>query len=270
MNTVLATLGGRLTDRLVSRLTGPGLLYAAMCLWAAAAGHRRAFDPGRVLDAVHLWEQAITANPLALGLVLALALLAATLAGMVAAALADGVVERVWTWPSPPAWWIERRGRIWDRRHEGRDPKPPSAYRPQRLTAIGDEFRLAGKRTEAQYRLSLPDAWPRLMILAGADTRTFVSDAYERYRTDNRLVAWALLTALWTVWWWPALLVAVVLVVLGHWRARQSARTLAVLIEAVVDTHQMQLAESVGVDLPSGRLTTREGPVINNILAKRR
>lgn len=270
MNTVLASLGGKLTERLAARLTGPGLLYLALCLWAFTTGHAHAFDLGRLTDAARGWERSVATAPLAIGLELALALAVATLAGLAANAIADGVVGRVWTWRSPPAWWIERRGRAWDRRFADRDPKPPSAYRPQRLTAIGDSFRLVGKRAEAQYRLSVPDAWPRLMILAGADTRAFVSEAYERYRADNRLVAWALLVLPWTIWWWPACAIAAGLAVIGCLRAHESAQALAVLIESVIDTHQRQLAESLGVDLPNRRLTTREGPEINNILAKRR
>jgi hypothetical protein len=101
-----------------------------------------------------------------------------------------------------------------------------------------------------------------------AEVRTVLGAAHQRYRTDVALVAWALLYLPWTVLWWPAGLLAVAGTIVGYQRACASGRVLATLIEATVDLHQKVLADAVGVDLPEGRITPREGNRINAILIK--
>ncbi|MGE6955108.1 hypothetical protein, partial [Staphylococcus capitis] len=96
-----------------------------------------------------------------------------------------------------------------------------------------------------------------------------IGNAYQRYGADALLAAWGLLYLPWALRWWPAIVIAVVAVTAGHWRARFSSQTLATLIEATVDAHASELAKALGVDLPEGRLTPKEGNRINDILTKR-
>lgn len=269
MNPILATLGTKLTERIAAKLTLPGLLYLAAWIWALHTGHSRPFESGALASELDAWSEAAETRTGAFALAVALALVAATLCGLLAALIGQEVVGRLWTTRVAPAWLLEWRRSAWDRRHADRDRPPPSRYRPARLTPIGDAFRLAGERVDAQYGLSVIDAWPRLMILAGPETRDFVADSYRRYRSDATLAAWGLLVLPLAAWWWPAALAGLIGIATGSVRATFSSATLALVIESVVDAHQRDLAEALGVELSEGRLTREEGPRLNNILAKR-
>lgn len=264
MSEVLTVLGTRLTERVVARLTLPGLLYVAFCFWAFKSGHAHAFDPARVAGAVDRWAAAAQTTPLVLLVHAGLALTAATAVGLVASAVAGEVVGRVWSGRRAPRRWIARRREAWGRRNRG----VPERYAPQRLTPIGDEFRNVGEKVDAQYGLSLTDVWPRLLILAGPDTRDVLARAADRYRADTALTAWALMALPWAVWWWPAALLSVLGLLIGYRRSLSSAGVFATLIESTVDVHQGDLAASVGVPLPAGRVTAAEGPQINILITK--
>ncbi|GAA2163521.1 MULTISPECIES: hypothetical protein [Glycomyces] len=264
MGEMLAVLGTRLTERVAARLTLPGLLYIALSCWAVSSGHAHPFEPTRVAAVIDRWAASAQAVPLALAVDIGLALLAATAIGIAASTVATEVVGRVWSGRRAPKRWLARRGEAWRARHED----VPERYAPQRLTPIGDRFRTAGEKVDAQYGLSLPDVWPRLLILAGPDTRELLARASDRYRADTVLTAWALLVLPLTVWWWPAALLAGLGLTVGYRRSLASASVLATLIESTVDLHQRDLAASLGVELDDGRVTRAEGPQINVLITK--
>jgi hypothetical protein len=145
VNAILATLGVKLTERVAARLTGPGLLYISVCLWAVYAGHLRSLDAAQ--GALDGWTQA---TPLHVAVWVAVLLAAATLAGQTASLIGALFVAQVWVTRVAPPWWISRRQQRWDRAHRSRNPKPPDRYRPQQLTPIGDRFRLVAVRIDAQ------------------------------------------------------------------------------------------------------------------------
>lgn len=265
---LIASLGKSITERWLAGVVLPGLLYIALIGWALLAGHAHALDlpylTGQIND---LWQD-IGPDPAAAAVAVVVALAGAGLAGVATTIVADDVVHRLWTIRGPERLLEKRQSRTraaW----EGRCPKPPERYLPQRATVIGEQFRLIGERVDAQYGLSVTAAWPRLWILTSGDTRTLISSAHQRYYNDAALAAWGLLYLPWTLFWWPAALIAAATLALGHRRARTSATVLATLIEATVDAHSNDLANAVGVHLPQGRVTTTEGNQINNILIKR-
>lgn len=65
------------------------------------------------------------------------------------------------------------------------------------------------------------------------------------------------------------MLVGLVTVAIGQVRGRSSGALLADLVAAAVDIHQRPLAETLGIELPHGRITLDEGARINEILNKR-
>ncbi|MEU6248186.1 hypothetical protein [Glycomyces sp. NPDC047010] len=282
MNTLLDTFGTSLTKRLLSRVALPGLLFVACCSWFAAAGHARVLDFAAYSSEVDLlWSQTRTA-PLAL---LIAAVSTAIAAGVIASLLGRGV-HRVWimrlSWDDLPPnskrsrpfrrggkRWIEWRRQRYSARNRKRGVQPPRNYRPQCTTAIGDAFRLIGTRIDAQYGLSANAAWPRLVLLVNADTRSLVDEAYQRYRSDTILAAWSLLLLPWSALSWPAALIGTAGLVTAHLRARASSTALATIVESVFDVHQLPLAASVGIEVSQGRLTRTEGNHITDILTKR-
>jgi hypothetical protein len=268
MTDLIAAIGKKITERWLAVIVLPGLLYVAVTGWALLAGHRHALDlPWLAARFTNLWHHYVT-SPATVAVAVAAVLAAGGLAGTAATIVAEDVVHRLWTIRGPRRHLLTLRRRVraeWNRR----DPRPPNRYLPQRATIIGERFRLIGARIHAQYGLSATTAWPRIWILTTADTRTLISTAHQRYYTDAALAAWGLLYLPWTLRWWPAALIAAATTALGYRRARTSSTTLATLIEATIDAHTTDLAKTLGVDLPEGRLTPEEGNRVNNILNKR-
>ncbi|WP_431970148.1 hypothetical protein [Nocardia sp. bgisy134] len=267
MTDILIGLGKRLSETWFTAIALPGLLYTALAVWAALAAHRHALDPGFVSSRV----QSLTrgGRDLAALTVWAILLLAAaTLAGFLAALVAENLVHRWWIRVARPVRRDRRQAAARERWQDRHEP-PPARYLPTRATAVGEHFRLLGERVDAEYGLSLVHAWPRLWLLIGAERRELVVAAQRGYFTDALLVAWGVLLLPWAVWWWPAALLASAAVLTGAWRARDSSRVLATLMESTLDIHQADLAEALGVELPSGRITVDLGNQINDILNKR-
>jgi hypothetical protein len=219
---LVASLSNKITERWLAAIVLPGPLYVAIVWWALLARHEHALDlPWLVGQLDDLWKHR-SPRPAMAAITVAAALALAGLAGVAATVVAEDVVHRAWTIRGPQSWLntLSNRTKV---RWAGRDPQPPKRYLPQRATIIGESFRLIGERVHAQYGLSVTDVWPRIWILASADTRTLLADAQRRYYGDATLAAWGLLYFPWTLWWWPAALITATTFALGYWRARTSA-----------------------------------------------
>jgi hypothetical protein len=265
---LITAFSQRITERWLAAVVLPGLLYIALTGWAWIAGATHTVDVVYVAGQLNdLWRHLRT-TPTGPVLALTGVLTAAVLAGLTATTVAQHLVHRLWITRGPRRW-IEHRQQVTKQVWTDRTPRPPSRYLPERATTIGERFRLVGERVDAQYGLSTIDVWPRLWLLAGTDTRTLITAAHHRYLTDTALTAWALLLLPWAWQWWPAGPIAAAGILIGYTRARTSSAALAALIEATIDTHQHELAASLGVNLPEGRITPLEGNQINNILTKR-
>jgi hypothetical protein len=269
MTDLLATVGKKISERWLATIMLPGLLYVAITGWALLAGHRHALDlPWLAARLTDLWQHNQRSGPGSAIVAAATIVAAAGLAGVAATVTAEDGVHRLWTIGGPQRRLLALRKQTrttWRERH----PRPPNRYLPRRATVIGERFRLIGARVHVQYGLSVTTAWPRIWTLTNADTRTLISTAHQRYSTDTALTAWGLLYLPWTLRWWPAAIIATTALTLGYRRARTSSAVLATLIEATVDAHTIHLANTLGIDLPEGRVTPEEGNRINNILNKR-
>jgi len=265
---LIATVGKNITERWLSAILLSGLLYMAVVGWVLLAGQRHALDlPWLAARITDLWQHHASSPGTAV-VITAVLLGGAGLAGMAVTMIAEEVVHRLWTIRGPLGWLDTRQERT-KAEWEERDPRPPSRYLPGRATVIGEHFRLIGERVDAQYGLSVILAWPRIWLLANADTRTLIGAAYRRYYSDAALAAWGVLYLPWTLRWWPAAVIAATLLALGYRRAVASSAVLATLIEATVDAHTKDLADRLGVKVPEGRVTPEDGNRINDILNKR-
>lgn len=269
MTDLLTTVGKKISERWLAVIMLPGVLYVAVTGWALLAGHRHALDLPWLADRLtDLWRQSRASGPGSAVVAAAAILAAAGVTGVAATVTAEDGVQRLWAVHGPLRRLLTLRARTraaW----RGRSPRPPNRYLPRRATLIGERFRLIGARVHVQYGLSVTAAWPRIWMLTSADTRTLISNAYQRYLTDTTLMAWGLLYLPWTMRWWPAVIIATAALTLGYRRVRASSVTLSTLIEATVDAHTTDLAKALGIDLPEGRVTPEEGNRINNILNKR-
>ncbi|MGW6318096.1 hypothetical protein [Streptomyces sp. NPDC055099] len=137
MNPLLATLGGKLTERWLNLLVLPGALFLAAAAIGTTLGHRRWND----LEGLRTTLDDLAARPAlertgTAALVIVLVLLAATAASLVAQFL-GGVIERYWLRfardPVSHAL-VDRRRRTWVRRERELD----AAYPLTRTDAFSD------------------------------------------------------------------------------------------------------------------------------------
>ncbi|MFI9006028.1 hypothetical protein ACIGNX_02185 [Actinosynnema sp. NPDC053489] len=269
MNPFLQSLGGKLAERWVTTLVLPGALFVAAVVCAVRLGHRRA------LDVVRVGNEVVAAFPrLPVAVVVVGLLLGAAAAAFVAQAL-GGVAQAVWVRPwRGPAGWVGRPvvavRRWWFDRvaaRAGVDPVP--VYRPQRVTWIGERFRLLDSRVAAQYQgLRLGPLWPRLWLLVPESARLPVQGAEVRFQGAATVFGWGVLYLALGCRWYPAAVVGLGVAVVGWHRARGAARAVTDLIEATVDTHLDVLTTALGQPLPPTGLTPDLAARLNDRFAK--
>jgi hypothetical protein len=256
-------VGQKLADRWAALIAVPGLLYLAAVTAAVVLGQEHALSYLDLSRKIAAWA-ASPALKSAGGTAL---IIAAVFAGSVAAGLvaaAGGrLAETVWTLPGdrPPAKWLAdwRRDRSAKLKAIADTSVDPAAVgraiaRADRIclvepacpTWIGDRLRACRVRVEVVYGLDLAAAWPRLWLTVPDTVRTELGTARDAFSAAARLTAWAALYLVLGIWWWPAVLVAVVTGITGATKGRTATGNLADLIESVVDLHSAELAAQLG------------------------
>ncbi|MGW0948962.1 hypothetical protein ACWD4O_41325 [Streptomyces sp. NPDC002623] len=274
MNPLLATLGGKLTERWLNLLVLPGALFLAATAVGTTLGHRHWND----IDRLRTTLDDLAARPVldrtgTAALLVALVLLTATAASL-AAQFLGGVIEQYWLRfardPLSHAL-VDRRRRKWERQEqelnaaypvtstdaEGGDVAQIQALidarnrvalrKPTRPTWYGDRMQATADRVEAAYGVDLAALWPRLWLILPEPAVRHIQSAHDSFSAAARLAAWAVGYALLACWWWPAALVAVGCAAVARSRAREALDALAGLIEAAVDVHGRELAGRVGL-----------------------
>ncbi|MER5633457.1 hypothetical protein [Streptomyces nitrosporeus] len=286
MNPLLATLGGKLTERWLNLLILPGALFLAAAAVGTTLGHRHWHDADRLratldeLAARPALDRTGTA-----ALLVALVLLTAAAASLAAQFLGGGF-ERYWLrfGRDPLAHaltarrarrWRARDARVedalarlgptgsgpngtvtvprstWDRIQALVEARDRIALRePARPTWYGDRMQTAADRVEDAYGADLAALWPRLWLILPESAERQLRSAHDSFAAAGRLAAWAAGYALLACWWWPAAPVAVCCGAVARSRARTALDTLAHLIEAAVDVHGRELAGRAGLIAP--------------------
>ncbi|GGQ00171.1 hypothetical protein GCM10010233_15960 [Streptomyces pseudogriseolus] len=306
MNPLLATLGGKLTERWLNSLVLPGALFLATSAVGSVLGHRHWHDVDRLRTALdELAARPALDSTGTAALLVALILLASTAASL-ATQFLGGAIER-WRLrfgrdPLSRAL-TARRARQWRHRDAeltlaieqavggttgsgGAGTSPDGALariqaltetrdrvalrEPVRPTWYGDRMQAAADRVEAAYGVDLAVLWPRLWLLLPEPAVRQIQSARDSFGAAGRLTAWALGYALLACWWWPAALAAVGCAVVARSRARSALAALAGLIEAAVDVHGRELATRIGLVSPEtpGRLTPDTGDDMSALFRK--
>ncbi|MFJ4470811.1 hypothetical protein ACIP2X_25475 [Streptomyces sp. NPDC089424] len=306
MNPLLATLGGKLTERWLNLLVLPGALFLAATAVGTTLGHRHWHDVERLRTTL----DGLAARPAldrtgTAALLVALVLLAATAASL-AAQFLGGAIEQYWLRfgrdPLSRAR-TARRARRWretDARldeafrdagpaHAGPDgvvsvmsgpqariqalteARDRIALRPPtRPTWYGDRMQATADRVDAAYGVDLAALWPRLWLILPEPAVRQIQSARDSYAAAARLAAWAVGYALLACWWWPAALAALGCAAVARSRARTALDALASLIEAAVDVHGRELATRVGLIAPEapGLLDPGTGDGMSEVFRK--
>ncbi|GAA3150370.1 hypothetical protein ACFQ0X_07355 [Streptomyces rectiviolaceus] len=306
MNPLLATLGGKLTERWLNLLVLPGALFLAATAVGATLGHRHWHDADRLratlddLAARPALDRTGTA-----ALVVALVLLSAAAASL-ASQFLGGAIESYWLRfgrdPLSRALTARRRRR-WQTAEAkledavlhaaptgsgaggavrvpsgtvariqalSEDRDRISLCEPRRPTWYGDRMQAAADRVEAAYGVDLAALWPRLWLILPEPAVRQIQAARDSFSAAARLAAWAVGYALLACWWWPAALVAVGCGAVARSRSRAALDALAGLTEAAVDVHGRELATRVGLLGPdeTGLLAHETGDGMSEVFRK--
>ncbi|MET7422960.1 hypothetical protein [Dactylosporangium sp. NPDC005555] len=258
---LIGSLGQRMSQRWLTGVFVPGLLYCCFCGWLAV-GPSDPLHLSQGIRDVNDWWQGLPQGPVTIPLVAVLAVVLSVMFGYAAEALGHEGIHRLWVARGPSRWRAYRRRR-------GQDPASDSSYQvPDRATSVGDAFRLVGVRVYAEYRLPVTDVWPRIWLIASPETRALVTSAAARYYADTVLAAWGIAYLLWALHWWPAGPIGLIVAAVAYLRARSSAAALAAVVEAVVDTNLGELAKSLRVDFHGPRPAPETAALIRDILTK--
>lgn len=297
-----AELSKNLAGRCLSRLALLGALYLGVFGVARALGHAHALDISRLVRYVNAWARGPAATEAGGQIVLLMAVVIASMATGLAARSLGAAIERVvlaadWrSWPRPARAIAARRTRrrqdTWDAAHRKYtaqweeaarmralnrpdDPGPRraamraraaiSAERPDRPTWSGDRIHSVSVRLRRDHRLDLAALWPHLWLMLSEQERREITAVRTEVACATELGAWAVLYALPAFAWWPAGVVAAVLVAAGYRRTRSAADAFARLVEAAVRLHTRELARHLGIE-HSGPLPTDAGDRFGDLL----
>ncbi|MFJ3616997.1 hypothetical protein ACIPSH_02440 [Streptomyces iakyrus] len=306
MNPLLATLGGKLTERWLNSLVLPGALFLATTAVGAVLGHRHWHDADRLRTTL----DELAARPAldrtgTAALLVALVLLTATAASLAAQFLGSGIERCRLRFGRDPLSRARtaRRARRWRQRDAELTEAIEYAYRtgaghggagtsanstlarvqalteardrialrePARPTWYGDRMQATADRVEAAYGVDLAVLWPRLWLILPEPAVRQIQSAHDSFSAAARLAAWAVGYALLACWWWPAALAAVGCAAVARSRARTALDALAGLIEAAVDVHGRELATRIGLLSPEtpGRLARNTGDDMSALFRK--
>jgi hypothetical protein len=112
-------------------------------------------------------------------------------------------------------------------------------------TELGNLLRSGERRVYNRYGLEPVFVWPRLWLLLPEQARKDVGEARGGLDTAVRALIWGLLFAVWTVWAWWALVIAIVVIIYAYRWAVSQAETYGDLFVSSFDLYRFELYEAV-------------------------
>ncbi|MEU1535878.1 hypothetical protein [Streptomyces fagopyri] len=284
MGGLLSEVSKKLADRWLTLLVLPGALYLAVVAAGLTLGQSAALDVGRLTRAISEAAQAPQVTTVGGQIVLLAAILAGAAAAGLAAQSLGSVVERValaaswhaWPWPfgELAERHVARRQRRWNAaraeyealRLLERAPRPAdrpgprerhraahrceriSVERPERPTWSGDRIHATAVRLDRDAHVNLLTLWPHLWLVLPEEIRDEIGKARAALTRAAVLGGWALLYLPLAWWWWPAMPLTVMLMVISARRLRTASDTYATLLEASVRLHLTDLADKLRIE----------------------
>lgn len=128
-----------------------------------------------------------------------------------------------------------------------RYPVDPRHLMPTRL---GNVLRAAEEYPQVRYGLVMGVCWPRLWLALPKEPQETLSQARQKLNGAARLFAWGLLFAVWVVWAWWAVPVALVVAAAAYWGMLHAAGAYGDLLRSAFDLYRFTLYEEVRWPLP--------------------
>ncbi len=267
MTGFLGEIGQKLADRWAALLAVPGLLFLAAVTATAVLGQAHALSYPDLSRKIAAWAASPASKSVGGTVLIVAAILAGSVVAGLAATAGGRFIEILWTLPGKrvPARWLAdfRRNRSRKAKAVADTSTDPAAVdkaiaradricliQADRPTWIGDRLRACRVRIERANGLDLNAAWPRLWLIVPDTVRTELGTARDAFTAAARLTAWAVLYLILGIWWWPAIIIALITGATAIIRAHQATGNLADLIESTVDLHSSDLATQLGEQTP--------------------
>ncbi|HWD04825.1 MAG TPA: hypothetical protein VG674_20485 [Amycolatopsis sp.] len=288
MNAFLTELGKTLAGRWAAALALPAAVFVAVAVVGVVLGPAHALDAGLLRSRVLVVSTGPALLWAAAGFVAATAVV-----GLAATALGGAVVA---TWGAGDSGlgrpFTALRRRRWQRATakadtavravlaDRQDRRARAAARravlrrealspaePESPTWAGDRLRWVSDRVRRTTGLDLTTTWPRLWLVLPDAVRAELTAVQDRCASAARTPVWGVAYVAIGVYWWPALLPGLWLLLLAPRRIRRSVGVYADLVEASIDLHGRTVATQLGFDLP-GPITREVGEQVTEVLRK--
>ncbi|WP_460307764.1 hypothetical protein [Actinocorallia aurea] len=132
--------------------------------------------------------------------------------------------------------------------------------RPDRPTWSGDRIHAAAIRLDRDLHINLTIVWPYLWAVLPQTARNDLTTSRRALTQATTLTTWALLYLPLTLWWWPALPIALGIAATGWQRTRAATDTHAQLLEATTRLHLTTLSAQLGIPHPDAPRETAAPP----------
>jgi len=118
-------------------------------------------------------------------------------------------------------------------------------------TRLGNLLRAAERRPYERYGLDPIICWSRLWLLLPDSAKQELQNARTQLNHSVRIITWSVLFAVWTVWAWWVLPVAIASALFAYRWILDVAEVYGDLIEAVFDLYRTALYQSLRLPLPN-------------------
>jgi hypothetical protein len=134
-------------------------------------------------------------------------------------------------------------------------PADPARLMPTRL---GNLLRAAESHPTTKYGLDAIICWPRLWLVLPDAVKKELQETRADLNTAARVWLWGVLFAVWSMWaWWPLPIALFVALFAHHWMLNAAA-TYGDLLESTFDLHRWELYKALHWPLPTNPSQERE------------
>ncbi|OUC13653.1 MAG: hypothetical protein B0A82_16130 [Alkalinema sp. CACIAM 70d] len=124
---------------------------------------------------------------------------------------------------------------------------------PDRLmpTKLGNLLRSAESHPSDKYGLDAIICWPRLWLVLPDGVKKELQEARSDLNTAARVWLWGVLFAVWSIWAWWVLPIALLVTLFAHHWMLNAAATYGDLLESAFDLHRFELYKALHWPLPT-------------------
>lgn len=118
-------------------------------------------------------------------------------------------------------------------------------------TRLGNLLRAAEEYPYVRYGLEITVTWPRLWLVFPESTKKDLTTVRQALDERTQIMTWGLLFAIWSIWAWWAVPVALVVALVAYRGMLSAAGVHGELLRAAFDLHRLAMYKSLNWPLPA-------------------